>query len=161
MSEHDNEKEMTEWNIVRFPCAIEITINLLIQIFGLCFVYWIFKEMGIRLIGDHFSPDMLLSLVVLPAIYILRDSHIILDPFFVSVFLNEKVVTVKRGILTRSEDSLNLRNVENIEVIIPFFGRFMNYGYLNVYAYGSWVEIPYVKDVPKLKAYIENTSKNK
>ncbi len=156
-----NKESNVELDIVKLPCAIEAALDVTAQLFGLCIVYWVFHKIGVRLIGEEFSPDVLLSLVVLPAIYILKDSHVIIEPYFVSVWLKNDTVTVKRGFLTTWEDSLSLNNVENIEIVTSFLGRFQNYGSLRVYAYGSWVEIPFIKDAPSLKVRIETIKKEK
>jgi len=71
------------------------------------------------------------------------------------VSLSDNTISVKHGFLTTFEDSLNLRTVENIEVVTSVFGKVLDYATLRVYTYGSWVEIPNVKSPSKLKERIE------
>lgn len=144
-----------ELTVEKGLCAIEAAFDIFIQISGLCIVYAIFSLIGRWLIGSEFSPDILLSLVVLPAILVLKKLPSIAEPYFVKVSLNNNTLSVKQGILTKFEDSLNLSTVENIEVITTYIGRFKGYSTLRVYAYGSWVEVPNVNDAHKLKAKIE------
>lgn len=118
-------------------------------------IYFIFTKIGNYLIGDNFSADILLSLVVLPSILILKRCGEILAPYTVSVSLSDNTISVKHGFLTTFEDSLNLRTVENIEVVTSVFGKVLDYATLRVYTYGSWVEIPNVKSPSKLKERIE------
>ena len=151
-------KEFSAIEIVRWPCVFEAGIECVLQLLGLCVVYWLFNTIGISIIGENFSPDVLLSMVVLPAIYILKDSFWILYPLSVSVALENDTVAVKSGIFTVIEDSLKLSTVENIETVTSLFGRFLNYGTLRVYSYGSWGEVPYVRNVTHLKIRIENKS---
>jgi uncharacterized membrane protein YdbT with pleckstrin-like domain len=128
---------------------------------GLCLVYLIFKAIGEHLIGDEFSPDILLSLVVLPSILVLKSSMGILEPYFVEVSLVEETLSVKQGIFTTFEDSLSLKTVENIEVITSLLGKLLNYSTLRVYAYGSWVVVPNIKNAQALKNRIDSIVKKK
>jgi len=142
--------------VVKHTCAFESVIDIFLQLLGLCIVYWLFKEMGESLIGDTFTPDLLLSLVVLPSIMVLKDIGSILDPYFIGVTLKGETVSVTTGVLTKFEDSLSLKTVENIEVVTTFFGRLKGYSTLRVYTYGSWIEIPNIKNAKGLKLEIEN-----
>ncbi len=143
------------------PCAIEAAIDILLQLFGLCLMYLLFKEIGEYLIGENFSKDVLLSLVVLPSILVLKSVGEVFEPYFVEVSLSDETLSVKQGILTTFEDSLSLKNVENIEVITTVLGKYLNYATLRVYAYGSWVVVPNVKNAEALKEKIEQIMGNK
>ena len=143
--------------VVKFFPSVESFLEIIIKLFGVCVVYILFKFVGDQLLGDQFRPDTLLSLVVLPAIYILKDSYLMFEPYFVRVSLSDKTVTVESGILTKRLDCLNLKTVENVEMIRTVLGRLLGYGTLNVYAYGSWVEIPYVENVSIIKSKIESS----
>ncbi|NMV23400.1 PH domain-containing protein, partial [Vibrio parahaemolyticus] len=77
-------------------------------------------------------------------IYVLKDLHTIIEPFFVKVWMNEESVKVQSGILTQRIDNLILKNVENVELTKSPIGRVFGYTTLCLYAYGSWVELPFV-----------------
>jgi hypothetical protein len=156
LSEENNAGQLT---VSKHACAAEAFVDLILRLLGLCLVYLIFKKIGEYLIGDSFSGDILLSLVVLPSILVLKDIDTIIEPYFVSVFLKDEKILVKQGIFTTSEDSLSLKTVENIEVVTTILGKWMNYSTLRVYAYGSWIEIPNVKDAQVLKKKIEEEIK--
>ena len=136
--------------------AIEALFELAARLLGLMIVYIIFNKIGAYLTDDDFKPDILLSLVVLPAIYILKDLNFVLQPFFVKVWLADNDVTVDSGVLTKRLDCLNLANVENIELVTTFGGRFFNYATLHVYAFGSCVSLPHVINPLVIKSQIEN-----
>ncbi|MDP2851011.1 MAG: PH domain-containing protein [Sulfuricurvum sp.] len=146
-------------DVATHPCAIEAIVDILLQLFGLSLMYLIFNEIGKYLIGSKFTPDMLLSLVVLPAILVLKSCGKILEPYFVAVSLNNETLSVKQGILTTFEDSLSLKTVENIEVTTTLLGKYRNYATIRVFAYGAWVTIPNVKDAQNIKLRIEDIVK--
>ena len=148
-------KSEEEISVVRLPRSFEAFLEIVAKLLGLVIVYLIFECVGNILMGDEFRSDTLLSLVVLPAIYILKDLHIILEPYFIKIQLNDEQVTVESGILTKRLDCLNLKTVENVELITTPLGRLCGYSSLNVYAYGSWVEIPFVKSPLPIKEKIE------
>lgn len=151
----DNTTSNDKLEVVKLPSSIEAAVDLILQLLGLFLIYWLFVQIGEQLIGDEFTPDILLSLVVLPSIYILKDSISIIEPFFVKVILDSETISVKQGVLTTYEDSLNLKNVENIEIVTTLLGRCLDYATLRVYAYGSWVQIPSIKNAANLKTRIE------
>jgi uncharacterized membrane protein YdbT with pleckstrin-like domain len=147
--------------VAKFPCAIEEIIDILIRLVGLAIVYLLFTKLGQWLIGASFSTDMLLSMVVLPAILVLKQSSEILQSYFVKVSLNNDKLSVTQGILTTFEDSLTLNNVENVETVTTFMGKYLNYSTIRIYAFGSWVIIPNVKNSVKLKSKLEKIIKDK
>lgn len=147
--------------VAKLPCAVEEVIDILIQLSGLAIVYWLFTEIGKWLIGTSFSADILLSMVVLPAILVLKQSSEILQPYFVKVSLEGDKLSVTQGILTTFEDSLTLNNVENVETVTTLIGKYLNYATIRIYAFGSWVVIPNVKNSHELKEKLENIIKNK
>jgi uncharacterized membrane protein YdbT with pleckstrin-like domain len=142
-------------SIVKVARSIEAFFELIAKLLGLVIVYLIFEFVGNQLMPGEFRSDTLLSLVVLPAIYVLKDVYQILEPFFVTIQLSDEQVSVESGILTRRLDCLQLTTVENVELITTPVGRLCGYSTLCVYAYGSWVEIPFVESPLPIKARIE------
>jgi len=142
-------------SVARFAPSFEALVEILAKIFGLAIVYIIFEAVGKWLMGEDFRSDTLLSLVVLPSIYVLKDSYTIFEPYFVRIHLCDENVTVETGILTKNLDSLNLKTVENVEIITSPLGRIRGYSTLHVFTYGSWVELPHVKSPLVVKEIIE------
>lgn len=144
-------------SVVKFARSIEAIFEILFQLFGLYIVYLAFNYVGKEILGaENFSSDTLLSLVVLPAIYILKDSHIVLEPFTIKISYSDQDVSVERGILTKRRDCLKFGTVENVELVTTWLGRKVGYGTLNIYAYGCWVELPNIKDAPNIQLKLEN-----
>lgn len=135
--------------------SIEAFFEIIARIVGLIIVYAIFEFIGKKLIGDDFQKDILLSLVVLPAIYVLKDSYKILEAFFVKIEAADNSVTVTAGILTVRKDQLGFKSVENIEQVTTIIGRIVGYSTIYLYAYGSWVKIPFVKNADALKDWLD------
>lgn len=131
--------------VVKMARSIEILLELIAEIFGLLAAYYIFEFVGKLIIGSNFRSDMLLSIVVLPAIYILRGFYAVFSPYFVTIKLHEYTITVETGILTKRIDSLKLKTVENIELITTPLGRLVGYSTLSLYACGSAIHLPNVK----------------
>jgi hypothetical protein len=93
---------------------------------------------------------------MLPALYLLRSSNIIISPYFVKVSISENDVETRTGILTQRLDKLSLKTVENIEVVTTLGGRIFNYSTIYLYAYGSWVELPFLNNSDEIKQKIES-----
>lgn len=149
-------KNVTTLQAVRWPITVEVIGGILLKILGLCLVYFIFEFIGRWLIGDSFSSDLLLSVVVLPAIYVFQDIYETITPFTVTVTLSDDEITVKQGIYTKRIDCLKLDTVENVELITTGLGRYRNYGTLDLYSYGSTIRIPNVKNYMDIKNNIES-----
>ncbi|MBJ2146064.1 PH domain-containing protein [Vibrio sp. IB15] len=147
--------------VAKLPCAIEEIVDIFFQLVGLAIVYWLFTAIGEFLIGEDFSTDVLLSMVVLPAILVLKQSSEILQPYFVKVSVKGDKLSVTQGILTVFEDSLSLDNVENVETITTLFGRFLGYSTFKIYAFGAWVIVPNVKNPQKVKKHLEDIINSK
>ena len=137
--------ELEKVEVVKLARCFEAACEILCRLLGLVIVYVMFELIGTEVVGTHFQKDTLLSLVVLPAIYVLKDLHTIFEPYFVKVWMNKESVKVQSGILTQRIDNLILKNVENVELTKSPIGRLCGYTTLCLYAYGSWVELPFVK----------------
>lgn len=139
--------------------SIEAFLEVLFQLLGLFIVYISFNYVGKEYLGADFQSDTLLSMVVLPAIYILKDLHVVIEPFFIKISYSNQAVTVERGVLTTRRDRLQFDTVENVELVTTLLGKYFGYGTLNLYAYGSWVALPHIKDAPKVQIEIEDRIK--
>jgi hypothetical protein len=76
----------------------------------------------------------------------------------VKISVNE--VQSRTGVFTHRLDKLQLKTVENIEIVSTLLGRFFNYRTIYLYAQGSWVELPYVVQPEKIKTQIESNLEN-
>jgi membrane protein YdbS with pleckstrin-like domain len=126
--------------------AIEAMLEIIARILGLTIVYWLFELIGTRVIGDTFAPSMLLSLVVLPAIYVLKDAYKICEPFTVSVTKTDSDISVKMGCFTQKIDRLLIKNIDNIELTRTPLGRLCGYKTLYLYSAGGYLALPFLKD---------------
>lgn len=149
------------------PC-VEVFLEFFIEIIGLTIIYFIFEWIVYLFIEKNdFNSDFLLSLVILPAVYVLKDFHQVFAPLFIKVLFNQENIIVKSGILTRREDSLELKNIENIELVFspagrwPIFSIWKKYYTLHLFAYGSEIVVPYVKSPLDLHEKIKQAKKNK
>lgn len=144
----------TDWNIKmkksiqtnKLARSIEAILEISVRILGLVIVYLIFEYIGTKIIGNTFTPDLLLSLVVLPSIYILKDAHKIVEPFTVEVHTTDSDITVRMGFITQRVDRLLIKNIDNIEVTRTPIGRLLGYRTLHLYSAGGYVALPFLND---------------
>jgi len=92
--------------------------------------------------------------------YVLKGAHIIVSPYFVVVTISENEVQSRTGIFTHRLDKLQLKTVENIEIVSTLLGRVFNYSTILLYAHGSWVRLPYVVQPDEIKKQIESNLEN-
>jgi hypothetical protein len=163
------ENSFREVETVTWPRALEATLEILVKLAGLSMVY----QFGSLMMNSMDASHTLFSILMLPALLILRDAHIILEPFTIRTQITDSEVTVTRGLLTRKSDRLSIKTLENIELVKTPLGRlnigsWCNYGTLNLYAYGGTVVMPYLqkpegiqKDIEAiLKKITENNQQN-
>jgi hypothetical protein len=150
------ENSFREVETVTWPRALESTLEILVKLAGLNMVY----QFGSLMMNSVDASHTLFSILMLPALLILRDAHIILEPFTIRTQITDSEVTVTRGLLTRKSDRLSMKTLENIELVKTPLGRlnigsWCNYGTLNLYAYGGTVVIPYLKNPEGIQTEIE------
>ena len=151
-----DKQSIPTFKVCRWWRSLEAFLEIIARIFGLIIVYLVFQYIGIKLVGDDFQTDILLSLVVLPSIYVLKDSHRILEAFFVTIEPAKGSITVNSGILTQRRDKLGFDSVENVERVRSIVGRWKGYSTYYLYAYGSWVRVPFVRDSLELEHWLES-----
>jgi hypothetical protein len=145
----------------KFIRSIERAIEVTLKLIGLYLTYLVFNALGRFLLESDYRADTLFSLVLLPALYIIKDAHIIITPYFVKVVKAKKFIEVQTGIFTQRIDKLGFETVENIEVVKTLGGRWFNYGSIYLYAHGSWVTLPSVINPEKVQSDIEASLKLK
>lgn len=124
--------------------CFEALLEILVKLIGISIVYAIVNWLGQFMLGSDFQQDTLLSLLLLPAIYVLRDLLTIIEPYFVIVEKSQNFVSVTYGITPRIIDTLELHSVDNIEVLRTPLGYLFNYGTIRLYGRGGQVEMPFV-----------------
>jgi hypothetical protein len=150
------ENSFREVETVTWPRSVEATLEILVKLAGLYIVY----KFGSLIMNSVDASNTLFSILMLPALLILRDAHIILEPFTIKTIITDSEVSVTRGLLTRTTDKLSIKTLENIELIKTPMGRITifhwgNYGTLNLYAYGGTVIMPNLKKPEAIQKEIE------
>jgi hypothetical protein len=135
--------------------SAEAFLEIGFKLTGVYITYLAFNFCGELLFEGEFNSDTLFSLLMLPALYVLKTAHVIVSPYFVKVRMSETEVESRTGILTRRLDKLNLKTVENIEVVTTLGGRLFKYSTIYLYAHGSWVRLPFLKNPNQIKLKIE------
>jgi hypothetical protein len=140
--------------------ALEAFIELAVKLVGVFVVYRVFDW----LLSAHFQSlsgqDNLMSLLLLPSLYILKDISVVLEPFTVVVEQHNDKISVFCGVAPRVKDTLEFKSVENIEVVTTLIGRFRNYGTIRLYSPGGSIEMLYVYDPNKVVKEIEAKKNN-
>jgi hypothetical protein len=150
------ENSFREVETVTWPRSLEAILEILVKLAGLCMVY----QFGSLMMNSVDASNTLFSILMLPALLILRDAHIILEPFTIKTLINNREVSVTRGLLTRTTDKLSIKNLENIELIKTPMARipsrfWKSYGTLNLYAFGGTVIMPNLKKPEAIQKKIE------
>lgn len=138
----------------------EAFLEIIFKIVGVYLSYLLFNLIGEFSLGNKYQSETVYSLLLLPTLYVLKGAHIIVSPYFVVVKISENEVQSRTGIFTHRLDKLQLKTVENIEIVSTFLGRVFNYSTIYLYAHGSWVRLPYVIHPEEIKTQIENNLEN-
>lgn len=155
-----NKVGWSEIKTSKWARSLEAGFEIFFKLLGVYVTFLLFNLFGEVVIGEDFSSDTLFSLLLLPALYILKEGHIVISPFFVKVKVSTTDAESRIGIITQRLDKLSLKNVENIEVVSTILGRVFNYGTLHLITYGSWVILPFIVNPHELKKKIEDNLTN-
>ena len=143
----------------KFPRMTEAFLELVAKLFGIYMVYLGFNCFVSAALGQNLASDTLLSILLLPALYILKDINTVIDPLTVSVELCSDRVSVTRGLNPKVKDTLEFKNVENTEIITTLMGRFCGYSTIRLYSPGGLVEIPHAYEAENIIDSINSTQK--
>lgn len=135
----------------------EAAITVGARLSGIIGVYICFNSLLVKLGVISSDSDLMISLLILPVIYILKDSYTLLEPYTVSAFYNDDKVSVTRGFFTKVTDTLDFVNVENTEIIQSLIGKHYKFATIKMYSPGGGVEVPFLFEYEKLLAYIDST----
>ena len=134
--------------------CVEAVFEVLARLLGIILVY-VFLNTVLIFFGLLDSQnDLMVSLLILPVLYILKDSYKIIEPYTVSVELYKTEISVTRGLLTKVTDTLEFPTVDNIEVTKTIFGRIYNHASIRLIAPGGWVEILHLYDFEKFVDHV-------
>lgn len=126
--------------IFRWHFIIEIVaITLWILVLYFCFTHFMY------LLSDKETHASYVNTIfVLPIIYYLRDKIFrIFNSISTNVSISDKSneIIVNQGFISEFQDSLDLENMENIELYKGFFGKIFNYGNLVITVYGNQIHL--------------------
>jgi hypothetical protein len=79
------ENSFREVETVTWPRALEATLEILVKLAGLYMVY----QFGSLMMNSVDASNTLFSILMLPALLILRDAHIILEPFTIKTIITD------------------------------------------------------------------------
>jgi len=148
-------------NLISYPTSkyirgFEALGEIIFKLLGVYLTYIVFNWFGAFMFDSDFSSETLFSLLMLPALYILKTADEIASPKYVKVKISANEVESRTGIFTQRLDKLQLKTVENIEVVSTIGGRCFNYGTIYLYAHGSWVELPFLVNANEVKKELES-----
>lgn len=144
----------------KFPRLIEAIFELVAKLVGSYCVYILFNWFISTVLDKDVKEDTLLSLLLLPALYVLKDVYVIIDPMTVTVERYRDKISVTRGLAPKIIDTLEFKSVENTEVITTLLGRCCGYSTIRLYSPGGLVEMPHVYKAQKILKFINRTQKH-
>ena len=127
--------------IIRF---VEALVETVVKLSAVYIVYLGFNWFVLNILNKNVADETLMSLLLLPALYILKDLDLVIDPLTIKIEKHRDRISVVRGLTPRVRDTLEFKSVENIEVITTVLGSIFNFSTVVLYSPGGNVEIPYV-----------------
>lgn len=134
--------------------SLEAIVEIGFKLVAVYFVYLGFNWLVTSLLGKDVSEETLTSILLLPALFIIKDADQIIDPLTVKVHLHSNRVSATRGLAVRVNDTLEYKSVENVEVIKTILGRIAGYSTIRLYSPGGSVEIPFAYKAEKVTRII-------
>lgn len=129
-----------------WPRSFEAACEIIIKLLGLYITY----RLGSHFMETKQASETLFSILLLPALLVLKDAHILFEPFTIKTYISNNEVVVKSGYFTRKTDKLSIETLENIELVKTPMGwlkspYWPSYGTLYLHAYGGSVTMPFLK----------------
>lgn len=144
----------------KYPRLIEAIFELVAKLVGSYCVYILFNWFINTVLDKDVKDDTLLSLLLLPALYVLKDIYLVIDPMTITVERYRDKISVTRGLVPQIIDTLEFKSVENTEVITTLLGRYCGYSTIRLYSPGGQVEMPHVYRAEKILRFINRTRKH-
>lgn len=139
--------------------SIEAFFEIFARLLGIAIVYFGFDFLLKSFDASSGSQDLLISMLMLPALFILKDSFSVIEPFTVKAEFYQDKISVYRGFAPRVKDTLEFKNSENIEIITSVLGGFMGFSTVRLYSPGGFVEIPYVYNPEVVVSNVESAKR--
>ena len=155
-----HEHSMEVLKTAKWLRAFEAAFEIMARLFGIFFVFVCFYNLLEYFEASSGSQDFLISMLLLPALYILKDSYIVIEPFTVKAEFFHDKISVYRGLAPRVKDTLEFKSSENTEIITSLLGHFRGYSTVRLYSPGGYVEIPYVFDPNGVVLKVEEAKLN-
>lgn len=139
----------------------EELLNCFIKIVALLVLFYLFD-----FIGKHykFNTDYLYSVFFIPLFLSLKDYKQMFNSCFAEAIVKDSYISVKHGFLYVKYDKLYLKDLNNIELYRSLCGKFFGYSTLELYAFGGYVCLPYLKNTKNnfklIKKLMEQTQDN-
>lgn len=150
---------MSKIDTARWWPFFEAVIGIICQLVAIYIGYKLFALTVSWMGYSQEKGEAFINLLLLPALYVLRDIGNIFDSMTVSVSLNNESVSVTRGLNPRVVDSLEFKSIENTEVVTTFGGRCFGFSTIRLYSPGGLVEIPYVENPNDINQQIKRLIK--
>ena len=146
------------FDIRRIQC-FENIFTLIFKISLLYFCFNLYDWIGNKWLKDFQSND-LYSIFIIPLLYSLKDYTNMFNSCFVEAIVTNDYISVKQGFLYKKYDKLYLKDLNNIELYRSLFGKLFGYGTLELYAFGGYVCVPYIKNTKNNFKIIRKLIKN-
>lgn len=141
---------MRHFKSSRFIRFFEAFVETAVKLVAIYVVYLGFNWFVLNILDKNVADETLMSLLLLPALYILKDLDVVIDPLTVKIEKHRDRISVVRGLVPRVRDTLEFKSVENIEIITSVLGSIFNFSTVILYSPGGNVEIPYVFKADKV-----------
>ena len=88
-------------NTARLTRCFEAFLEIVFRLLGITLVYLVLNHSFIYLDLVNSENEMMLSLLILPILYILKESYKIIEPLTVTVRFSDDQISVSRGLLVK------------------------------------------------------------
>ncbi len=136
-------------------------VNCLLKVGLLIILFNIFDFIGKCY---KFNTDYLYSVFFIPLFLSLKDYKQMFTSCFAEAMIKDSYISVKHGLLYTKYDKLYLKDLNNIELYRSLCGKIFGYSTLELYAFGGYVCLPYLKNTKNnfkiIKKLMEQTQNN-
>ncbi len=138
--------DLKEQRVARFLPVLGFVIELVLEILGIFFVYFVVDRFAPFFVGEGFNNNFLYSMVFIPVVGVLRNLPDVAKSLFVRIAVSDEYIVCKRGYFRKFIDELYVKHVDNIEVRTTIWGEWFNYGNITLCSFGGKINIPFLKN---------------
>lgn len=146
-------QDLKEEEISKIAPIFESSLVMVLKLIGIWLLYIFIKLIS----PEGFNQDFLYALVFLPLIAVLKDIVQVFDSFFVRVAISKENIICKKGYFYKNFDKLYIKDIDNIELDTSLIGEWKKYGTIQLYSFGGYINLPYLKNYKKIYQKIEKT----